>query len=1112
MEIKKFRKFNIPKNAFSFFYIFFFIIIFFSCIIILYVIPQGYALQISPILFIGFTFVIFGFFLFFLIDLKTEDKHFIKFRFFSEGFLKIIIVILMGISLFIPPIVYPFTVISWTEIQILNYIRGIVFVLGGAFLPGSSILNILFPGKMLSKKFRLESFLIKLTLSPLLSFLMIGTIVLILDSLGIIFKEIYMIVLFLFIILLIFLEFISQRLRNSKDTIFKRKIGLYHISKTTFIIILITIGVSVVSLGIHASTHYLITGDSWTALNPTIFIGDSVESTITQGKISRYPIFWCYVSYGLSVLNGLPFINTNAMMAPFCYLYVTSIYLLCKSILYNLKSRYAVLSTLIISMFSDLFLFFPSFNNNSIIESTVGSISVLIFSGQFFFYYKSFALYLVFTSIALFIFVFTKKRRKDTKNFNKKFDLKLLILAALLLTGSYMSYMIPLIPAMAFITIFFVFSKKRKKQNHYLLFFLSFLLLFFFLYDIGTNLFNSFLFSDKFSDFIVWMTASEDLNNLILNFLAYLFFSIIFIIYFASYFLNQLRKKHIYSNYFQKNKMPHNNSSNYRNRLKNALTNKKNQKKIILILLSCFILVIFLEIFNLFFKFYIFKFVFIEANYWLYSISIFLDIIFLSLGLFGIGGMLFSVLCFEKNRRIFAILVVWVLFSLFYASLVHLSQILSSYIFKTPPQNIETVFIKYMVFWFTRNWYYAIIPLSIFFAIGVIDLKKFIRKIKIRNFYFLIKLKPRTKTAIKFSALTTIIIFSYTNIIIASMNWGRTGGEGTVSDREAQIIGYLPTLIPENSLILTEHKYSLFHGIKTMTSHRYISAYYLFDPHLNYKSYIENIEKYNVDYAILFDYGHIGLAQVILSFINNFLTKYFYTNILYQFQGLKLYEYNPIEIEPYHQASQDFIIYAEGMNPGYLSNTWEDFSSLGSRIQVLNKKANHSKVLEMNSLSGYTAIRKGEPLISKGSVEFWVYITNASQRFSYKIYKYQNTMFEFMIDNNEWKYVNKTGDICVIPKLNSTPKDNTWHHIRIDFESSNQKYQALEQYKWCVIIDNFDISEEIDFIDPSEGKWAYHYFQTGISTNLTVYLDAIGFSWDNYYDLGSNMNKSAFYI
>ncbi|MFX1501799.1 MAG: hypothetical protein ACFFDH_12620 [Promethearchaeota archaeon] len=1076
---------------------------------------MGYFYQISPIMFIGFGIIIFGFFLFFILNLKKEDEQFIRFRFLSENLMKIIILILMGISLFIPPISFPFTSISWTEVHLLNYFRGIICLIGCIYIPGVSLLSIFFPGDTLSKKFKIESFFIKLTISPLLSLLMIGTIVLILDYIGVNSKEIYVIVLLLFILFIVIIDFILQHTRFEKnigDNIFQNKHTNIKISKSTFIILIFAMGVSLISLGIHSIVHYLITGDSWTVLTPTQFIGDPNNNPVNYGLTRRYPIFWCYVSYGLSVLNGLPFINTNAMMAPLCYLYVTSIYLLCKSILQNFNKIYAVLSAIIISIFSDLLVIALYYNNNAIVSSNIGGISILIFSGQFFFYYKSFALYLAFSSIAIFIFANNISPINVQSERNKKIDLKLIIFTGFFLTGSYVSYMLPLIPVMVIILIFYIFIKKKEKPDKYLIYFLVSLFLFFLIFDILTQFFSSFLFSDKFNDFIIWLLSLEYTDNFFINYIVYFYFAMFFIAAFILYFAEWIRKKSINSNRSDLIELNHNLSYKHRNIFLRTFKSQRNQKILLFIILIIFTLFLLPTIFSLYFKHFLFRFIYINKIYWLYSIFFLLDLVFLSLGFFGIFGIYVSPLCFKKNKRIFMVLILWIIFSLLYASLVHLANIYKELSLQTSPQDIEDVFIYYMIFWFTRNWYYAIIPLSIFSAIGIIDLPKIIRKIDIMGFNPIKRISLKNKVVIKFTFLTIIILFSYLNIMIAGIKWGRKYGEGTVSDAEAQVIGYLPIYIPNNSLILTEYKYSLFHGIRTMTNCNFLSTIDVFDPSLNYKSYIENLENRSIDYAVLYESSHFNIHPKIQSFLNNFLVKYYYTDILYKFQGLCVYKCLPIDTEPYYQASHDFFIFVNDTKLSAWGYRWKEFSSGDSKVRIIDEKDDHLKVMELKPKSGYASISKLEPCLTNGSVEFWLYTTDTSQSFTYEIYGSKGSMLQLLINNNQWKYVNKTNSLCNIPGLNSTPKDNTWYHVRIDFETLNQQYTGLNQSKWRVTIDGSDSSTEIDINDHIEGDCFYHNFHSGISSNYSLYIDAIGFSWDSYYKLGGNLNKSVFTI
>jgi len=273
---------------------------------------------------IGFMVVICGAFSFFNLD--NNEYLNLHFKLISENSIKFILIILMGISLLIRPISSPRTVILWQKIGILNYFRAYIFIIGCAFLPGLSIFNIFLQDNKLHEKFKVEPFFIKFTLSPILSFSFLGLSVLILDQIGLSNINLFILILFILIVFLYISELIILRIRREKINIFIEKI---YISKHTIIISIISFGVMLIALGVHFGASYLIPGDSWAGLSSTNYIGNSKLSPIEYGQANLYyPIFWGYVIYGLSVLGGLPFINMNALLAPFCYLYVFSIYLL----------------------------------------------------------------------------------------------------------------------------------------------------------------------------------------------------------------------------------------------------------------------------------------------------------------------------------------------------------------------------------------------------------------------------------------------------------------------------------------------------------------------------------------------------------------------------------------------------------------------------------------------------------------------------------------------------------------------------------------------------------------------------------------------------------------
>jgi len=154
----------------------------------------------------------------------------------------------------------------------------------------------------------------------------------------------------------------------------------------------------------------------------------------------------------------------------------------------------------------------------------------------------------------------------------------------------------------------------------------------------------------------------------------------------------------------------------------------------------------------------------------------------------------------------------------------------------------------------------------------------------------------------------------------------------------------MPKYVPSNSLILTEQKYSLFQGIETMTSCSPVTTYDLFNPNKNYRSYIKSIKNLSIEFAVLDENEHLYLHPSISSFLDNFLIRYYFTKRTYQYQGLGIYEYNPVEIPLFHQASLDFMIYANGSNPREWGDEWTDLSNGDSKIQVIDEKQDHIKV------------------------------------------------------------------------------------------------------------------------------------------------------------------------
>ncbi|GAJ23098.1 unnamed protein product, partial [marine sediment metagenome] len=94
----------------------------------------------------------------------------------------------------------------------------------------------------------------------------------------------------------------------------------------------------------------------------------------------------------------------------FIYLFVTTLYLLMKAILHDFKEIYIVFSTILVVTFSELFYIF----NTNLTQAKYG-FSSLIFDGILNFRFKSFAIFLVLISMALFVIT-----AKTSKNLEEK--------------------------------------------------------------------------------------------------------------------------------------------------------------------------------------------------------------------------------------------------------------------------------------------------------------------------------------------------------------------------------------------------------------------------------------------------------------------------------------------------------------------------------------------------------------------------------------------------------------------------------------------------------------------------------------------------------------------
>jgi len=176
-------------------------------------------------------------------------------------------------------------------------------------------------------------------------------------------------------------------------------------------------------------------------------------------------------------------------------------------------------------------------------------------------------------------------------------------------------------------------------------------------------------------------------------------------------------------------------------------------------------------------------------------------------------------------------------------------------------------------------------------------------------------------------------------------------------------------------------------------------------------------------------------------------------------------------------------------------NNLQDFDLLnpsGTYIRLDDYLLNHIEIVDMydNINSDYLQLSYefGNGVRSFGSLEFWIYFTDVSQIFYISLYGSADRIL--LKSDSGYLQIRYGGSYHNILSVN----DDTWYHIRINFESTSNGYFGLSQYDCNIVINgvsygNYDYNSngnDIDtfYIASDTSDYDYH-----------CYLDGLGFSW-----------------
>ena len=196
---------------------------------------------------------------------------------------------------------------------------------------------------------------------------------------------------------------------------------------------------------------------------------------------------------------------------------------------------------------------------------------------------------------------------------------------------------------------------------------------------------------------------------------------------------------------------------------------------------------------------------------------------------------------------------------------------------------------------------------------------------------------------------------------------------------------------------------------------------------------------------------------------------------------------------------------------GNVPEEWTDSSTSDCKVEIIDGSGDpyyHKKVLHIEDpfLPGKQANVENTWSTwgpqSYGTVEFW-FKTSEVNNFNQIVLRYGTTSrLRLIIDDGKWLFHNSKFDVPGLPtKIN--PTDDQWYHIRLDFETTTGGYSGLDQYRWRIIIDNIYVSREMWF--DSNGVVSRLLYTTGADLGYSMYVDAIGYSFDANYNVGDNL-------
>ena len=178
------------------------------------------------------------------------------------------------------------------------------------------------------------------------------------------------------------------------------------------------------------------------------------------------------------------------------------------------------------------------------------------------------------------------------------------------------------------------------------------------------------------------------------------------------------------------------------------------------------------------------------------------------------------------------------------------------------------------------------------------------------------------------------------------------------------------------------------------------------------------------------------------------------------------------------------------------------YEGIRSGISIVDRGENYGKVAQISDRSSMNDLWMENQFENQfqGTIEFWIMSSDCydgSWRLTF--WNYDQKYFEFLMYENKWKY-SKEGDVYVEIFGCGTPVPYNWYHVRFNFNSSSSQFK--------IFIDNIESNPiepvTFDYINKIR-------FTTKKEFESLTWIDAIGYSWDDFYQIGDNQISLVIY-